>query len=255
MNAGNLKQNEAFHHYVASVSDELRVNACSFIGGEALQSACAVSADHWNDFADCWNQLTLDQYMGDNGTYRFRRYGEFELDHPEGTLRQLPHGPYEQPSYINPLNGGIKRYFDPLEQRFVDNPFLNDLLRSLADICNRAQGENSKWNIRLHPYRIRANKETVGKPTPEGIHRDGVDFIVTLMIGRNNVMGGQTSITDPKERLLYTYTLTHPMDMVVANDALTMHGVSPIRCDDPERAAWRDVLVIAFTRIPQHATH
>ena len=36
----------------------------------------------------------------------------------------------------------------------------------------------------------------MGKPTPEGVHRDGVDFVIVVMIKRVNIDSGATTIYD-----------------------------------------------------------
>ncbi|SFA90427.1 hypothetical protein SAMN04515620_10764 [Collimonas sp. OK607] len=230
------------------LSGELRSRLFTVLSGRAVQAACDVDLAAWNEFAACWNNLPQDKYMGDNGSYRFRRYGAFELDAADGVLQQLPHGPYVQPSYINKLNGDIARHFEPLEQHFVDNPFLSGLLLSLAQVFDQVDGGSGKWDIRLHPYRIRASSHTPGNPTPEGLHRDGVDYIVTMMVRRHNVAGGETYITDVAGKLMCRYTLTDPMDLMLADDARTMHGVTKVLPVEERREAFRDVLVIAYTR-------
>lgn len=222
-----------------------------FIPGARMRAYFGVDDDAWRAFSGFWDTLTQDRHMADNGAYRYRRYGQFDLDAGNsGMLRQLPHGPYEQPTYINPLNGGISRRFDPLLPEFADNALLKRILRALAAIFDYAQGYEAKWNIRLHPYRILAQTGKQGLPTPEGLHRDGVDFIVSMMIRRNNVEGGVTRITDSRGTVLFDLMLQAPLDILLADDAKTMHSVSAIVPLDPEQPAWRDVLVIAFTRIP-----
>jgi hypothetical protein len=220
-----------------------------FISGAQMRTACGLTDAVWEAFAGCWETLTQDRYMADQGKYRYRRYGEFELDTADGQLEQLPHSPYQQALYINPLNGGILRNFDPLLPEFVNSPFLNSLLLGLTSIFEQTQGYRARWNIRLHPYRILAQEGQDGQPTPEGLHRDGVDYIVSMMVQRNNVTGGETCITDAQGKLLCRHTLLAPLDILVSDDAQTMHGVSSISPVDPSKSAWRDVLVIAFTRI------
>lgn len=204
----------------------------------------------WAAFADAWNRLTLDRYMGDKGTYRYRRYSQFLLAGPGAPLVRLPHGPYEQPAYINGLNGGIERHFDPLEDDFVANPLFDSLLRALARVFDQAGGA-SAWNIRLHPYRILAQEGVPGNPTPEGLHRDGVDYIVSMMVRRHNVTGAQTTVTDNGGAVLANITLAQPLELLVADDARTMHAVSPVQRADGGCEAYRDVLVIAYTRAGQ----
>jgi len=102
----------------------------------------------------------------------------------------------------------------------------------------------------MHPYRIIASSAQVGNPTPEGLHRDGVDYIVSMMVSRFNVEGGESTVTDNHRQVLWRRSLQKPMDIVIGQDALTMHAVTPVDRLDPLQEAWRDVLVIAFTRVP-----
>lgn len=203
----------------------------------------------WRAFRSCWDRLPRDTYMADNGRYRFRRYGRFDYRVNDDVLRLLPHQPYAQPLSINPLNGNVQRHFDPLEPAFVDSPVLHNLLRNMARIYAAADGYVSNWRIRLHPYRIKCSGTMPGKPTPEGLHRDGVTYIAALMIDRCNVEGGTTRLTRNDGRTLASVTLTEPLDLLMSDDARTMHEVSPIRPLDSYRPAHRDVLVIAFERM------
>lgn len=219
-----------------------------FLTGDALGGILAVTPDDMATFADHWPRLTRDHHMGDGGTYRFRRYGEFETL-PQSRRRQLPHGPYEQPAYINKLNGGISRLFDPLEPSFVSDRLLNRLLDWLTRLYDQCEGSPQHWNIRLHPYRIVANPGESGHPTPEGLHRDGVDYIVSMLVSRHNVEGGESTITDNQGLVLWQRSLLKPLDIMIGQDAATMHAVTPVTPIKQDEPAWRDVLVVAFTKV------
>ena len=119
-----------------------------FLTADALGGLLAVTPRDVASFADHWPRLTLDQHMGDGGTYRYRRYGEFDAP-SNAPRRQMPHGPYEQPTYINGLNGGVSRRFDPLEPSFVADPVVNRLLDWLTRLCDQCEGSPQHWNIRL----------------------------------------------------------------------------------------------------------
>ena len=225
----------------------LRGQHYALIPGVVMGVEASISRDAWDDFADHWNRLTLDRHMGDGGTYRLRRYGQFDT-RPDGTLELLPHEPYEQPAYINRLNGGVKRVFDPLEPSFASHKVLHRILERLRAMVDRASGQRTHWNIRLHPYRILARDDAPGLPTPEGLHRDGVDFMAAMLVGRRNVTGGQTTVTDEQGATLAITTLSGPMHTLIVDDTKTMHAVSPVRPEVRGKPAWRDVLVVAFTR-------
>ncbi|MGI5260383.1 2OG-Fe dioxygenase family protein [Streptomyces angustmyceticus] len=211
-----------------------------------LSALLGVGPADWARFGAHWDALTLDTHMADGGTYRFRRYGQFDVDAATGALTRLPHAPYLQESTINPLNGGVERHFDPLTDEFAADPLLRALLRAMAAVFTAVEG-TTDWNVKLHPYRITAGDDQTGQPAPEGRHRDGVTFITSLMINRVNVAGGESAVfTDSGEELLTT-TLTDPGELLLGDDRRTLHSVTPLHPVDATAPAHRDVLVVAFT--------
>nr|WP_051912770.1 2OG-Fe dioxygenase family protein [Halomonas sp. TG39a] len=160
----------------------------------------------------------------------------------------MPHEAYVQSSDVNSLNGDVERNFEPLQDDFINCPLLVNILILLADIYDAVEKESRNWNVRLHPYRIIANELETGQPTPEGLHRDGVTFIASLMVCRHNISGGTTKITDQNKIFLEEVLLSESLDIVMADDEKTMHQVSSIKPIDLEDVAYRDVLVIAFKR-------
>ena len=224
------------------------------VSGEDLIRRLRLRESDISDFASYWQRLTLDKYMGDGGCYRYRRYNALYAWADRKALTLLPRHPYVQPGSVNTLNGDIDRYFDDLDDGFISHPVLVGLLQFLTRAYNASEmalygkEKPEKWLIQLHPYRVVADGTVSGKPTPEGLHRDGVDYVLSLMLGRNNVIGGETTVTDVDTNTLYQRLLTNPMDMLVCDDRRVLHSVSEIRALLPDQGAWRDVLVIAFTR-------
>src|SRR5256885_15429439 len=92
------------------------------------------------------------------------------------------------------------------------------------------------------------------------MHRDGVDWVLVLMVRRENVASGETTIYDLVRRPLGSFTLTAPLDSALADDGRAYHGVTPLAPLDPQRLAYRDVLVATSprqepqTRIPERMT-
>ncbi|WP_274866220.1 2OG-Fe dioxygenase family protein [Sinorhizobium meliloti] len=229
--------------------DHLVTNGWWFSRGEHTSAGFGVKVDaDWNDFADHWDRLLLDEYMRDGGTYRYRRYSAFEYNAVAGTFRLLPHAPYEQSKTVNSLNGGFKRYFEPLEQSFIAHSVLNTILAGFCKILSEAD-QHDDWLIKLHPYRIVARDGIEGKPAPEGLHQDGVDFIASYMIGRVNIAGGMSTITDATKRVLGEVDMNLPNDFLICDDRKRFHDVSSITIENAKMPfAYRDVLVIAFEK-------
>lgn len=229
------------------LSTTLSRNKYVFINGQKIIQHLKLEDDDILEFKTCWDDLRQDMYMADGGMYRFRRYGQFIKHKNLAELSLLPHESYTQPASVNYLNGGIQRHFEPLTQTFTDSPILQALLCFMSRVYDDTLGKSCNWNIRLHPYRISASSKSAGEPTPEGLHRDGVTFISSIMIQKDNVYGGTTTITDDIGKTIVSINLDCPLDMMIADDKAIMHKVSSITPYIIDKFAHRDVLVIAFT--------
>ncbi|XQU08388.1 2OG-Fe dioxygenase family protein [Halomonas sp. LY9] len=234
--------------FVSEVAEDISKENYSFIPGERLANFLSVDDGVVLGFQRHWDELVRDCYMEDGGQYRYRRYGKFSKLAHQREFVKAPHAPYVQSSSVNSLNGDVERIFEPLSDDFIACPLLIDLLMWLADVYDLVEKVPKNWSVCLHPYRIVANEMEAGDPTPEGLHRDGVTFIASLMVCRNNVSGGVTKVTDQDKVLLEEMVLSSPLDIVLADDEKTMHQVSSVKPLNLEDAAYRDVLVIAFTR-------
>ena len=91
-----------------------------------------------------------------------------------------------------------------------------------------------------------ARANAAGEPTPEGSHRDGVDYVLVLLVNRQNIASGTTTIHTPDGKLLGDFTLTHPLDAALVYDHSVYHGVTPVSPLDADQPAFRDVLVVTF---------
>ncbi len=105
------------------------------------------------------------------------------------------------------------------------------------------------WHVEVHQFRIEARWGEAGRPTPEGMHRDGVDYVLVLLINRRNIASGMTTVHDSSGKDLGHFTLTDSFDAALVDDARVMHGVTPVERVDPELPAFRDVLVVTFRRL------
>jgi hypothetical protein len=231
-----------------AVVDALRGTGEHLVRSAELSEIIGVTAEDWSRFASNWNDLKLDTFMSDGGTYRYRRYGQYEFTPATGELVLLPHEPYRQEKFFNRLNGGIDRVYEPLTDAFTGDPLLHSLVTALGRIFTEVD-ETRRWLIKLHPVRIIAG-ETIGQPAPEGRHRDGVTFVGSLLIDRLNITGGESTTYDEEQNLLRTVTLADRGDLLLGNDQRTYHQVTPIEAIDRTRPAHRDVLVVNYTALP-----
>lgn len=207
-------------------------------------------ADHghltdWDAFAASWNRLDDDAHMGDRGHYRQRRHAVYAADAGGRIVRQ-PHQPHYQSRAYNRLNGGVERWFAPIEAHIADGSTLQTVLRCCLAVFGAARPDVADWHVEVHQFRIRARAAEAGQPTPEGVHRDGVDHVLVLMVQRENIEQGTTTVYAPDHRELGSFTLTRPLDTTWLDDHRVYHGVTAVRPLDPEQPAHRDVLVVTF---------
>ncbi len=189
-----------------------------------------------------WNDLPADAYLRDGGRYRRRRHSCFIVD--AGKVTQVPHRPHWQPVEYNALHGGLERWFEPMEPLVVAKPVWSRLLRSLSGSCSALKGAQP-WFVEAHQFRIDTT-DGIGRPTPEGAHRDGVDFVAVILIGRNGVKGGETRVFEADGPNGIRFTMTEGWTTLLLDDERVIHESTPIQ--PVADAGHRDTLVITFRK-------
>ena len=232
---------------LAPLCDRVVRDAFAFIAAEAMRPliGAADALSDWPRFVDSWNDLQLDTYLPDGHRYRRRRHATLSARAGEDKVTLERHQPHYQSIDYNPLVGGIERWFEPMHAEIVTGPTMQRVLA----LCCRLFGAlrpDTAWTIECHQFRIEARADAPGRPTPEGVHRDGVDYALVLLINRTNIKSGTTTVHDLDGKLLGSFTLTAPLDAALVDDARVRHGVTAVEPIDASRAAYRDVLVVTF---------
>lgn len=219
----------------------------AFVEGAAMRGILDPfgSLRDWDSFAQSWEHLELDPYMADGGRYRRRRHAVFSATRT-GPFTREAHQPHYQSVDYNPLHGGIERWFEPIGDDVACSATLTAILDCCRAIFSSLAPHIPGWRIETHQFRIEARVQESGRPTPEGLHRDGVDYVLVLLVRRRNIASGVTGIHAPNGHLLGSFTLTEPLDAAFVDDRRVAHGVTPVQPIDPALPAHRDVLVVTF---------
>ncbi len=232
----------------APVVDRLIRQGYDVVAGDVMgRLVAAAGATDWDRYARSWDDLAPDRFMADGGTYRQRRFACFSVS--ERGLAPKPQQPHFQSRAHNPLNGGVARVFEPVLPGIAFHPANRAVMAACLHVFAAAtphERRPASWHAEMHQFRIEARPGESGQPTPEGLHRDGVDWVLVLMVRRENVADGVSTIADAERRPLRSATLTAPLDATLLDDRRMFHGVSPITAVDPSRPAFRDVLVVTF---------
>ncbi|UUZ72658.1 2OG-Fe dioxygenase family protein [Polaromonas sp. P1(28)-8] len=199
----------------------------------------------WHQLTDSWNRLPPDAHLKDGGHYRKRRHACFVQELPGGALTQAPHRAHWQPTDYNALHGGFERWFEPVEPAVAGAPAWTDLLSSLGKLFAQVRPV-PRWYIEAHQFRI-DTAGGVGRPTPEGAHRDGVDFVVVLLVARHGVKGGETRVFDANGPDGVRFVMQEPLTTLLLDDARVIHETTPILPGDgPAEDGYRDTLVLTY---------
>jgi hypothetical protein len=205
-----------------------------------LAELTQTSLAEFDDLKDSWNRLPPDAFLKDGGRYRSRRHASFIIR--EAHIELIAHRAHYQPLAYNALHGGMHRMFDAIEAQTLTYTAWDKLLLALASVCSAIKGAQP-WYVEAHQFRI-DTRHGIGRPTPEGAHRDGVDFVAIVLVNRVNVSGGESRVFEAEGSNGQRFTLTEPWTLVLLDDQKVIHESTPIQplADD----AHRDTLVLTF---------
>jgi hypothetical protein len=224
----------------SQVAYELRTAGYALLRPLDVAALAGCGVDDLDALAPSWNRLAPDNYLKDGGHYRRRRHSCFIDD--GANLAQAPHRAHWQPVEYNALHGGMHRLFEPIEPATIAQPAWRALLRALGQVCSNVRGEQ-RWYVEAHQFRI-DTLEGIGRPTPEGAHRDGVDFVAVLLVGRSNIKGGETRVFEAAGPGGKRFTMFEPWTMLLLDDAAVIHESTPIQPTGEN--GHRDTLVLTW---------
>jgi hypothetical protein len=186
-----------------------------------------------------WQRLAPDAYLKDGGKYRKRRHASYTIDNAQAQLQ--PHRAHWQPVEYNALHGGMQRWFEPIEPA-THTAAWQALLLWMGALANQLRSPQP-WFAEAHQFRI-DTEGGIGRPTPEGAHRDGVDLVAVFLVAREGVKGGETRVFEADGPRGQRFTLSEPWSVLLLDDARVVHETTPIQ--PTASTAYRDTLVVTL---------
>lgn len=194
-----------------------------------------------------WRDLPSDRYLRDGGRYRRRRHASFVVE--GDAVTRTPHRAHWQPLEYNALHGGIERWFEPIAESTSARPAWAALLRWLARVADALHGASGaapeRWFVEAHEFRIDTT-DGIGRPTPEGAHRDGVDLVAVFLVAREGIKGGETRVFEAHGPAGQRFTLVEPWSVLLLDDLRVIHETTPIQ--PLATGGHRDTLVVTLRR-------
>jgi hypothetical protein len=219
---------------------QLRSQGYAVLGAGMVSKLAGVPLSSLQSWSALWNALPPDQYLRDGGRYRRRRHSCFTVQGDD--VQAVPHRAHWQPVEYNALHGGMQRHFDPMDLQMAEDAQWLRLLAWLGRACSALKGAQT-WYTEAHQFRIDTT-DGIGRPTPEGAHRDGVDLVAVFLVGRHAVKGGETRVFEASGPNGQRFTLDEPWSLLLLDDARVIHESTPIQ--PMGDGAYRDTLVVTL---------
>ena len=218
----------------------LRTDGYVVASAETVAELAQVTVTALQGLSQFWENLPRDPYLKDGGRYRFRRHASYEIR--KDVLELVPHRAHWQSVNYNALHGGIERWFEPIQNPLLSDPAWQSLLLGLGRMLSGLKPVNT-WFVEAHQFRIDTT-DGIGRPTPEGAHRDGVDYVAVFLLDRVGIKGGETRIFDARGSAGLRFTLTQPWSVLLMNDERMIHESTPIQ--PMGDYGYRDTLVLTY---------
>lgn len=229
---------------LATARERLAAQGFATLTAPAL--AAVVGAADLTSLAPVWQDLPPDEYLRDGGRYRYRRHACAVIHLAGGPARYeaVPHRAHWQSTAYNALHGGLERWFAPLDAAVVHAEPWRALITHLAQaFAGVRRPVEDRFYVEAHPFRIDTG-DGLGRPTPEGAHRDGVDFVAVILVARDHIRGGETRVFAVDGPHGVRFTLEQPWSALLIDDTRVIHESTPIQPDGD--AGHRDTLVLTF---------
>ncbi|WP_299247126.1 2OG-Fe dioxygenase family protein [uncultured Aquimarina sp.] len=147
-----------------------------------------------------------------------------------------------------------KRVFKQATREAVENELFFELLKKMAGLVKKIHPEVRKIQITSHFMRTISKEKIKGENSPEGVHEDGAQYIMSaLVVNRQNIIGAESQIyektTLDSNELIYKKVL-EPGEFVFQADTgeeFTFgndlwHYVTPIEPEDITKPGIRDII-------------
>ena len=222
------------------IVQSLRTNGYVVVSAETVAQIAKTSLSELLALNVFWNDLPRDPYLKDGGRYRYRRHASYEIK--GDALLAVPHRAHWQSVGYNALHGGIERWFEPMQAQLTGSPAWKSLLLGMAHVLSSLKPVTT-WFVEAHEFRIDTT-DGIGRPTPEGAHRDGHDFVAVFILDRVAIKGGETRVFEANGSAGLRFTLSQPWSLLLMNDERMIHESTPIQPTGVH--GHRDTLVLTY---------
>ncbi|WP_311755425.1 2OG-Fe dioxygenase family protein [Proteus terrae] len=222
-------------------------------------------------------------YLAQDPTLSFRhsRTGRYLFDNDIATISRLEYQPFvltEEDGFIRE-DSGAQRHFRALDDRWQSNTAYQALLKLKMLLIQgntftprHLTDQNSPKSIStVFHLRLIAQPDSLSELSIEGVHKDGVDHTMIVMMNKNNVKDntGALRVHSPQEAIgtpwqeinpknvLYEHNNAQYLDVLLIADNELNHSGTPIFTHDNKNQAYQDFIVLLsrYPTVDSHPSH
>lgn len=222
-------------------------------------------------------------YLAQDPTLSFRhsRTGRYLFDNEIKTISRLEYQPFvltEDDGFIRE-DSGAQRHFRAIDDRWQSNTAYQALLKLKMLLIqgntftprHLTDQQSQKSISTVFHLRLIAQPDTLSELSIEGVHKDGVDHTMIVMMNKNNVKDntGALRVHSPKEvigtpwqdinptNVLYEHNNAQYLDILLIADNELNHSGTPIFTRDNKKLAYQDFIVLLsrYPTVDSHPSH
>lgn len=191
-----------------------------------------------------YNNLSIDLVNENNIPIRLRKFAKFKIN-IDNTQNKFDIYHINCNKFKQNVNDFRKneRIFDFIDESVLKSEFIINFIGQISSYAYLDKNDiNIKnINVSLHQVRQICYPGIESHNSPEGIHRDGADYIVSaFIINKSNISGGNSIIYDKNKKEIFKKELNE-YEGIFQEDKKLWHYVEPINSIN-NKIGYRDIL-------------
>ena len=202
-----------------------------------------INCNDLNIVKNSFNSLKIDKYHNSiNPPTRLRKYFNIDIDMTNINEYYIKYNHnidiFEQ-KVDDDRN--IPRKFALIDDKILHSHFITSFICQISSLIKNIE-DIRLLNISIHQVRQICYPGIISENSPEGIHQDGADYIVSaLVINSENIKGGISEIYDLNKNIIDSVILKDK-ELIFQNDKILYHHITPIECFYNDYLGFRDII-------------
>ena len=197
-----------------------------------------------NIIKDSFKMLQIDKYHNNNKgpPTRLRKFFNIDIDMENKKKYNIKYN-----HHINIFKQQVEdnrsdpRKFSLIDDKILYSHFMVSLIYKISSLIQSIE-DIKKLNISIHQVRQICYPNIVSENSPEGIHQDGADYIISaLVINHINLKGGISKIYDLDKNIIDEHILKEK-EFIFQNDKKLYHHITPVECYNDNYLGFRDII-------------